>query len=139
MIEGIKKYILQLLLIGVVAGGLYAYLQSNADALKEAKEQTKELKRDNKRLEDEAKDLREQSPVDKKTSLNHSKAQGVLEVKHAVAIEKVQHEVDRVLQEAPVENRDSRQVVDAVSSAVVDGMWDSYNSSVRGEVVNPPK
>ncbi|MNG39951.1 hypothetical protein D3C84_1283160 [compost metagenome] len=49
----------------------------------------------------------------------------------------MQHEVERVLQEAPVESRGSPQVVDAVSAAVIDGMWDSYDHSVRGETPSP--
>lgn len=127
-----KKNILQLLLIFAVFYGLQWYYENSQQEIKDATEKVETLEGDNKKLVDEVKDLKEQSPIDTKTVSDHQKEQGNLELVQTVAIEKVQHEVKKVLQEAPVEDRDSKSTTDSVSGAVVDGMWDSYNRSVRG-------
>jgi hypothetical protein len=128
----LKKNIFQLLLIFAVFYGLYWYYENSQQEIKDATEKVETLEGDNKKLVGEVKDLKEQSPIDIKTASDHQKDQGDLELVQTVAIEKVQHEVKKVLQEAPVEDRDSKSTADSVSGAVVDGMWDSYNGSVRG-------
>ena len=127
-----KKNILQLLLIFAVFYGLQWYYENSQQEIKDATEKVETLEGDNKKLVDEVKDLKEQSPIDTKTVSDHQKEQGNLELVQTVAIEKVQHEVKKVLQEAPVEDRDSKSTADSVSGAVIDGMWDSYKGSVRG-------
>lgn len=130
-----KKNILQLLLIFAVFYGLQWYYENSQQEIKDATEKIETLEGDNKKLVDEVKDLREQSPIDTKTVSDHQKEQGNLELVQTVAIEKVQHEVKKVLQEAPVEDRDSKSTADSVSGAVIDGMWDSYKGSVRGGAI----
>lgn len=127
-----KKYILQALLVFAVFYGLHWYYEVSQQEITEATQKAETLEGDNKKLVDEVKDLKEQSPIDIKSASDHQKDQGDLELVQTVAIEKVQHEVKKVLQEAPVEDRDSKSTADSVSSAVVDGMWDSYKGSVRG-------
>lgn len=127
-----KKNILQLLLIFAVFYWLQWYYENSQQEIKDATEKVETLEGDNKKLVDEVKDLKEQSPIDTKTVSDHQKEQGNLELVQTVAIEKVQHEVKKVLQEAPVEDRDSKSTADSVSGAVIDGMWDSYKGSVRG-------
>ena len=135
-----KKYIFQLLLIFAVFYGLQWYYENSQQEIKDATEKAETLEGDNKKLVNEVKDLKDQSPIDTKTVSDHQKEQGNLELVQTVAIEKVQHEVKKVLQEAPVEDRDSKSTADSVSGAVVDGMWDSYNGSVRGgKITKSPK
>ena len=135
LVSFFKKYILRLLLIVLVFGGLYWYIDSSNKELAAAKQSAATLTATNKKLNDEVKDSKEQSKIDTQTVSTNQKAQGELEVVQAVAIEKVQNEVKHVLQGAPVGSLDSKSTSDAVSAAVVDGMWDSYNGSVHGGAV----
>lgn len=136
ILDAIKKYIIQTLLVVGVLGGLYWKHTQDTNKLTEARKEVKELKTTRERLEGEVEGLKEQTKIDTKAASDHGKAQGALEVKQAVALEKVQHEVTSLLQEAPVETRGSKPVVDSVSGAVIDGMWDSYRNSVRGEAAS---
>lgn len=131
--ELFKKYVLQGLLVVIVLGGLYWKHTQTEKNLTEARKEVKELKQTRERLSGEVDGLKEQTKIDTNTASGHGKAQGELAVKQAVAIEKVQHEVTTLLQEAPVESRGSSAVIDRVSAAVVDGMWESYNNGIRGK------
>lgn len=131
--EVFKKYILQTLVVVTVLGGLYWKHTQTEKNLTEARKEVKELKQTRERLEGEVEGLKEQTQIDTKTASEHGKAQGAQAVEQAVAREKVQHEVTTLLQEAPVESRGSPVVLDRVSGAVIDGMWNSYRNSVRGQ------
>lgn len=133
IIEAVKKYIVQSLLVLGILGYLWHEHTSTENKLTEARQEVRDLKSTRERLENEVEGLKEQIEIDTKAASKHGKAQGALDVKQAVAIEKVQHEVTTLLQEAPVETRGTKPVVDAVSAAVIDGMWRSYDDSIRGE------
>lgn len=133
---GFKKNIPQLLLVFGVLYGLYWYYEDSQQALDTATEKAEVLEGDNKKLVHEVKDLKDQTKIDILTVSTHSKDQGDLDVEHAVAMEKVQHEVNEVLQGVPVENRDSKSTVDSVSRVVIDGMWNSYRSATHGGTVS---
>jgi TolA-binding protein len=139
--EVFKKYILQALLVVAVIGGLYWKHTQTEKNLTEARKEVKELKQTRERLEGEVEGLKEQTQIDTKAASDHGKAQGAQDVSQAVAREKVQHEVTTLLQEAPVGTIGSPAVVDPVSAAVIDGMWESYRNSVRGagDVPKPSK
>lgn len=131
MYTAIRKYALQALLVIGVVYGVYYYIESTNSELEVATKQAADLETDNQRLVDEVKDLREQSPIDTKAVSDHQTEQGALDVDQAVAIEKVQHEVRKALQVVPTDPFSALQVTDAVSTAVIDGMWSSYKGTVR--------
>lgn len=135
---GLKKNIPKLLFIAAVLYGLWWYYEDTQRALDTAAENAETLEGDNEKLGHEVKDLKEQTKIDILTVGTHSKDQGDLDVEQAVALEKVQHEVNAVLQEVPAENRDSKSTADSVTRVVIDGMWNSYKSAVHGGAVHKP-
>lgn len=129
---GFKSQLIRVLLIVGVIYGLYYYYESSQEAINTATEKAVVLEGVNQKLVDEVKDIKEQSPIDNKTVSEHQKDLGDLNVFQIVADEKVQYEVSLMLQGVPAEKRDSKEVVDSVSRAVISGMWNSYKGSVRG-------